>query len=65
MGLRRTSWTTKPDRALVCETIEKANQIARMLLGPRRALDCHFLYVSRQGGYVIHNEPGTKMLADG
>lgn len=64
MALPRTSWTTKPPRALTCETIEQAYQIARSLLGAKRALDCHYTWVGSQGGYVIYNEPGTKMIAD-
>jgi len=61
---KRMSWTTKSHRALVCETLDEANRVARRMLGFRRAIDSPFLYVSSQGGYVIYNEAGTKIIAD-
>jgi hypothetical protein len=66
MALHRRSWTTKPDKALVAETIEKAEMLARSLLPWKivRRLAYKLTYSSRQHGWVIHNEDGTKMIAD-
>jgi len=66
MAKQRMSWTTKPPQALVCETAEEADMLARAFLGHARAIHAKLTYVtSRNGsGWVIYNEAGTKMIAD-
>lgn len=59
---RRRSWTTKVERALVGETLQQADGLARALLGGRAVY--HLTWCHAAGGYVIHNEAGSKMLAD-
>ncbi len=64
MALRRTSWTTKPPMALTCETMEEANRIAIALHGLHKSIMFHIVWSGSQGGYVVYNEAGTKMIAD-
>ena len=66
MALQRMSWTTKLPRALVCETVEQADMLARAFLGHKRATFAKLTYVTSQygSGWVIYNEAGTKMVAD-
>ncbi len=64
MALHRTSWTTKPAKALTCETIEQANQIAIALHGLHKSIMFHIVWSGSQHGYVVYNEAGTKMIAD-
>lgn len=64
MARQRRSWTTKTEKALVCETLELANVQACASLGFKRGSACHLVWSSSQHGYVIYNEAGTKMIAD-
>jgi hypothetical protein len=60
----RRSWTTKPAKALTVETMERAWDLAVAFLGRKVAIRCHIQWSPSQGGYVIFNEAGTKMIAD-
>jgi hypothetical protein len=64
MALHRRSWTTKPDKALVCESLEQADLLARAMLPLDQYRHMHLTYAHSQGGFVIFNEAGTKMVAD-
>lgn len=61
---QRMSWTTKTNRALVCESLEQADMIARAMLGHKKAIYAKYEYSSSEHGFVIFNEAGTKMIAD-
>jgi len=61
---KRYTWTTKVERALVLDTPEVALWQAKNLLGFKAALFSRLVYAHSQGGWVIYNEAGTKMVTD-
>ena len=65
MTHHRTSWTTKHIKAQTFESMEEAFKAISAQLGSQRAAMCHIGWSSSQHAFVVHNEPGTKMLAGG